>query len=585
MQVKADYIDNDMGELPVANRLIVSDDVSGLADKSEEFSNFLTVTRKYGFSCLYVFHTIYPGRQSWEMIMSQIHIFNFFPGSIHSSRISKTLSISLADRRTLTFQTNKFGSIDSVFKFLILKKKKSLTIDTREITELGPGKFRTDAQNGLEQVCYLNRNKSDSHFTSYIAKCVTPVNLVFYIQKLNLDFNLDNKSLEIELNNSVADGISKRQYQSVNKENTENGTRVYWSLPVQDLTLIKKEEEEIDWTHPCMQSQPYPEEDMNEEENIEEEKSQKKLAEKNQGSSQPEDSIIKRHRTRYTATRIKYLPTRVKSKNFLSNISYTGISKSDFYSENFILDVYILLVKILNQFSLQRKTPDKLKHEMVYMLWRECIFSEFYRYICQDDNFKYLNARDVNQSGVLEIVGKFIDQKKDNLRLLQVNLANYKDIYQYVYEHVFPEIYSTTEKRGIDLKSNFHILFKTYRNMAILQQHQQVISATKNLANYEVERTESSEFEKKPVKNFDDFSDGEEEELKQQTEKRKQIRREQSQENKVKKLKLKQEEAKEKESEMWEKMNNLKSKFKNKLYKKENTKRLKNFPAGYVGNF
>ena len=179
MQVKADYIDNDMGELPVANRLIVSDDVSGLADKSEEFSDFLTVTRKYGFSCLYVFHTIYPGRQSWEMIMSQTHILNFFPGSIHSSRILKTLSISLADRRTLIFQTKKFGSIDSIFKFLILKKKKFLTIDTREITELGPGKFRTDAQNGLEQVCYLNRNKSDSHFTSYIAKRVTPVNLVF----------------------------------------------------------------------------------------------------------------------------------------------------------------------------------------------------------------------------------------------------------------------------------------------------------------------------------------------------------------------------------------------------------------------
>ena len=53
------------------------DDVSGLADKSEDFSNFLTVSRKYGFSCLYVFHTIYPGRQSWEMIMSQTHIFNF----------------------------------------------------------------------------------------------------------------------------------------------------------------------------------------------------------------------------------------------------------------------------------------------------------------------------------------------------------------------------------------------------------------------------------------------------------------------------------------------------------------------------
>ena len=46
------------------------DDVSGLADKCEDFSNFLTVSRKYGFTCVFVFHTIYPGRQSWEMIMS-----------------------------------------------------------------------------------------------------------------------------------------------------------------------------------------------------------------------------------------------------------------------------------------------------------------------------------------------------------------------------------------------------------------------------------------------------------------------------------------------------------------------------------
>ena len=106
MQVKADYIDNDMGELPVVNRLIVLDDLSGLTDKSEEFSNYLTVTRKYGFSCLYVFHTIYPGRQSWEMIMSQTHIFNFFPGSIHSSRILKTLSL-FASRQKNSYIPNQ----------------------------------------------------------------------------------------------------------------------------------------------------------------------------------------------------------------------------------------------------------------------------------------------------------------------------------------------------------------------------------------------------------------------------------------------------------------------------------------------
>ena len=79
-----------------------------------------------------------------------------------------------------------------------------------------------------------------------------------------------------------------------------------------------------------------------------------KIKEENQDfSQQTEDKIVSRHKIRYTATRIKYFPTRIKSRNFLSNISYTGISKNDFCNETFILDVYVLLVKNLNPFSLR----------------------------------------------------------------------------------------------------------------------------------------------------------------------------------------------------------------------------------------
>ena len=122
----------------------------------------------------------------------------------------------------------------------------------------------------------------------------------------------------------------------------------------------------------------------------------------------PADKIVNRQEIRYTATRIK-------SRNFLSNISYTDIRKSDFYNENFILDVYVLLVKNLNPFSLSRKVTDKTKQEMVYMLWRECIPSKFYRHICEEKNFIYLNGRDVDHPGVLEIVRGFINQGKENL--------------------------------------------------------------------------------------------------------------------------------------------------------------------------
>ena len=68
------------------------DEVSGLADKSNKFGNFLTVARKFNFTVVYVFHTMYPSKQNWQMIISQSKIFNIFPGSIQVSAISKILT-------------------------------------------------------------------------------------------------------------------------------------------------------------------------------------------------------------------------------------------------------------------------------------------------------------------------------------------------------------------------------------------------------------------------------------------------------------------------------------------------------------
>ena len=77
----------------------------------------------------------------------------------------------------------------------------------------------------------------------------------------------------------------------------------------------------------------------------------------------------------------KYATTQIKSRNFLSNIVYVGINKEDFYNENFIFDVYLLHTKNLNPFSLDRKLGDKNKHEMIYILWKECMPQKFYKHI------------------------------------------------------------------------------------------------------------------------------------------------------------------------------------------------------------
>ena len=53
-------------------------DVSDLAGKSENFANFLTVSRKFGFTCVYIFHTINPTKENWQTIISQTKMFNIF---------------------------------------------------------------------------------------------------------------------------------------------------------------------------------------------------------------------------------------------------------------------------------------------------------------------------------------------------------------------------------------------------------------------------------------------------------------------------------------------------------------------------
>ena len=77
MERKADYVNSELGKQMDLDKLIVMDDVSGFADKSDVFFNFLTVSRKYGLSCVYTFHTTYPNRQNWD-ISCHKHAYSIF---------------------------------------------------------------------------------------------------------------------------------------------------------------------------------------------------------------------------------------------------------------------------------------------------------------------------------------------------------------------------------------------------------------------------------------------------------------------------------------------------------------------------
>ena len=122
----------------------------------------MTVSRKFGLTCVYIFHMIYPTRQNWQMIMSQTKILIFFPGSVKASSIVKILS-SFASRYKHTYIPNRNIWINRLyFEISNSTQKQYLTIDTRDVNDLGPWKFRTHADSGTEQICYYNRNKKDT---------------------------------------------------------------------------------------------------------------------------------------------------------------------------------------------------------------------------------------------------------------------------------------------------------------------------------------------------------------------------------------------------------------------------------------
>ena len=159
--------DLEIGENDKLDRLIVMDNVSGLADRSTEFSSFLTVNCKYGYSCVYIFHIVFPHMSNWQMILSQTKIFNIFLSAIQLGNMSKILTNN-CDRETMKYIRERELWISRLYFEIANKKNYScLTIDCGKS---GPAKYRTNPDNNLTQTCYYAQKKKDRLFDKFIAQ-------------------------------------------------------------------------------------------------------------------------------------------------------------------------------------------------------------------------------------------------------------------------------------------------------------------------------------------------------------------------------------------------------------------------------
>ena len=201
------------GEIINRDRLIVFDDVSGLADNSNKFASFLTVARKYKYNCVYIFHTIYPEKATWKTILSQTNIFNIFPASVSLNAVKRILDGACV-RKTTKYIPRSLLWINRLFIELANKSQKvCLTLDCSNTNRNGPSRFRSDADNPDKQVCYFNTPTDEQVYNEFIARRIKS-------KELKNEIQFEITDVKSKSNKNVVFDISSK----IEKLVSENGT-------------------------------------------------------------------------------------------------------------------------------------------------------------------------------------------------------------------------------------------------------------------------------------------------------------------------------------------------------------------------
>ena len=154
-----------------------------------------------------------------------------------------------------------------------------------------------------------------------------------------------------------------------------------------------------------------------------------------------------------------YSSTKIKARNFLTNVSYNRIKAADFKNKDFLIDCFTFLLLYLNLFYLERKFETEIEREFVNTLWTFLMPSNLYNYICQNENMKTLNKIKIKYQDAKDILLDFLESNNnDGFNVLSNFLEKNAILYQYLYGNLFPKCFSRVNDYGIRTKT----LFNTY---------------------------------------------------------------------------------------------------------------------------
>ena len=158
-----------------------------------------------------------------------------------------------------------------------------------------------------------------------------------------------------------------------------------------------------------------------------------------------------------------YSSTKIKARNFLTNVSYNRIKTADYKNKDFVIDCFTFLLLYLNPFYLERKFETEIEREFVNTLWTFLMPSNLYTYICQSENMKTLNKIKIKYQDAKDILLDFLKEESNNnddvaFNVLSSFLEKNAILYQFLYGNLFPKCFSRVNDYGIRAKT----LFNTY---------------------------------------------------------------------------------------------------------------------------
>ena len=277
------------------DRVIVMNDVLGVADISKKFANFLTVSRKFGYHFVYVFYVIAPATQIQQKIIFQTYIFNIFPVSVPKNNLVKILQ-SNCNSQSKKYVLVRSLWLNRVFTHLANShEKRCLTIDSSYENKNGPGRNRSAADNPDEQVCYFNKPNDDKYYNVFISKRIKAENfsdgIYFKIKRVREKTDKENFDTKKTLEGGASNDRLSKIFSITKSEQTGTGAR-------------KRHEDSIEHLH-----------------------------RRDRKSSRPnfsqDDNDVPKKKRKITA-KSNYSNTKVKARNLLTNISYRRFKQKHF---------------------------------------------------------------------------------------------------------------------------------------------------------------------------------------------------------------------------------------------------------------